>query len=120
MASDLRHTESMAERWRAADGWTVEVVQLSCTPNHRDGMWLRVKQYSSWVADVRTVAELAQYVELADLEPELGARPLASLTHAFDAENRKLDGRRCFQRKTVCRSIPSSLGYRIRRLTIGQ
>jgi hypothetical protein len=60
----------MAERWRAPGGWTVEVVQLSCTPNHRDGEWLRLTQYGSWVADVRTVAELQQWVDLAELEPD--------------------------------------------------
>jgi hypothetical protein len=60
----------MAERWRTPAGFTVEVVQLSCTPNHRDGTWLRIKQYGIWTADVRTVAELAQYIDLADLEPD--------------------------------------------------
>lgn len=60
----------MAERWRAPRGFTVEVVQLSCTPNHRDGIWLRIKQYGVWTADVRTLAELERWVALADLEPD--------------------------------------------------
>jgi hypothetical protein len=45
-------------------------VQLSGTPNHRDGQWLRIKQYGAWTADVRTVAELERWVALADLEPD--------------------------------------------------
>lgn len=71
-ASDLRQTQDMAaDRWRAPGGWTVEIVHLTGTPNHHDGQWLRVCQYGSWTADVRTVDELAQYVDLAELEPEL-------------------------------------------------
>lgn len=61
----------MADRWRAPGGWTVEVVHLTSTPNNHDGEWFRVSQYGAWTADVRTVGELAQYVDLADLEPEL-------------------------------------------------
>lgn len=60
----------MAERWRAPGGWTVQVVVLAGTPDRHDGEWLRVTQYGSWVADVRTVAELAQWFPLADLEPD--------------------------------------------------
>jgi hypothetical protein len=61
----------MADRYRAPGGWTVEVVHLTGTPDHHDGEWFRVSQYGAWTADVRTVGELAQYIELADLEPEL-------------------------------------------------
>lgn len=61
----------MADRWRAPGGWRVEVVHLTGTPDHNDGERLRVTQYGSWVADVRTVGELAQWFELSDLEPEL-------------------------------------------------
>jgi hypothetical protein len=59
----------MAERWRASGGWTVEVVHLSVTPNHRDGEWLRVSCRGWWVADVRSVAELEQWFAVADVEP---------------------------------------------------
>jgi hypothetical protein len=62
----------MTDRWRAPGGWTVEVVQLTSTPDRHDGQWLRVKQYGIWTADVRTVGELAHFVDLAELEPELG------------------------------------------------
>jgi hypothetical protein len=60
----------MANRWRAPGGWTVEVVRLSGAPDHHDGDWLRLCQYGSWVADVRSPAELDQWVALADLEPD--------------------------------------------------
>jgi hypothetical protein len=59
----------MAERWRAPGGWTVEVVRVTGTGN-RDGEWLRVRQYGFWTADVRGVAELAQWFPLTDLEPD--------------------------------------------------
>jgi hypothetical protein len=59
----------MTERWRAGD-WTVQVVHLSVTPNHGDGEWHRVSSCGWWVADVRSVAELAQWLPLADLEPD--------------------------------------------------
>ena len=77
VASDLRQAGLVADRYRAPGGWTVEVVHLTGTPDHHDGQWLRVKRYSSWVADVRTVGELEQWVALADLEPDgLGLRQL--------------------------------------------
>jgi hypothetical protein len=46
------------------------VVHLGSTPDHRDGRWLRVSFHDVHVADVRTVAELAQWYALAELEPE--------------------------------------------------
>lgn len=48
----------------------VEVVGLTGTPDRHDGEWFRVTQYGSWVADVRTVAELARWFPLGDLEPD--------------------------------------------------
>lgn len=48
----------MADRYRAPGGWTVDVIHLSSTTDHRDGEWLRVSLHGSHVADVRTVAEL--------------------------------------------------------------
>jgi hypothetical protein len=58
----------MSDRYRAPGGWTVEVVQLSGTPDRRDGEWLRVRYYGFHVADVGSVAELQKWVCLADLE----------------------------------------------------
>jgi hypothetical protein len=60
----------MADRWRAPGGWTVEVVRLSGTPDHRDGEWLRVCQFGHWTADVKNPAELEQWFALSDLEPD--------------------------------------------------
>lgn len=50
----------------------MEVVRLSGTPDNRNGEWLRVRQYGYHAADVRSIAELAQWFDLADLEPEGG------------------------------------------------
>jgi hypothetical protein len=71
---DLRQDAGMADRWRAPGGWAVEVVHLTGTPDRRDGEWLRVTQYGSWVADVRSVADLERYFPLASLGPEVLAR----------------------------------------------
>jgi hypothetical protein len=60
----------MADRYRAPGGWTVEVVQLTGTPDHHDGEWLRISQYGVWTADVRTIGELAEWINLAALEPD--------------------------------------------------
>ncbi len=60
----------MADRYRAPGGWTVDVIHLSSTPDHRDGEWLRVGLHGVHVADVRTVAELEQWFPLAELEPD--------------------------------------------------
>ena len=60
----------MAGRWLAPGGWSVEVVHLTSTPDRHDGDWFRVRQYGAWTGDVRTVAELSQWVDLADLEPD--------------------------------------------------
>jgi hypothetical protein len=86
----------MAERWRAPGGFTVEVVRLSCTPDKTDGERLRLTQYGSWVADVRTVGELERWIDLAYLEPDLVAwdakamlsRVLGDLAVQLDAESR--------------------------------
>jgi len=55
----------------------VEVVCLTGTPDRHDGTWIRVTHYGSWVADVRSVAELERYFPVASLEETLG--PLALL-----------------------------------------
>jgi hypothetical protein len=60
----------MADRYRTADGWSVETVRLSMTPDHRDGEWIRVRYYGFFVADVRSIPELARYFPVAALEPD--------------------------------------------------
>lgn len=58
----------MSTRYGTSDGqWTVEIVELSCTPNNRDGQWYRVRHCGFHVADVRTVAELERHIPLAEL-----------------------------------------------------
>lgn len=67
----------MSARYRTSDGrWRVEVVRLTGTPDRHDGEWIRVR-YSGWyVADVRTVEHLAEFLDLADLaEDALGLGP---------------------------------------------
>jgi hypothetical protein len=59
-------------RVRSADRqWVVDVIRLALTGTHRDREWLRIKRWGWHVADVRTVAEVAQYVDLATLEEAL-------------------------------------------------
>ena len=60
----------MADRYRTADGWSVEVVNLTGTPDRHDGQWLRVCYCNYWVADVQSIAELEQWFPLADLESD--------------------------------------------------
>jgi rhodanese-related sulfurtransferase len=67
----------MPSRYRAPGGWTVDVITLSATPDHRDGEWLRVSFHGVHVADVRTVAELEQWFSLETLEETLGLPPQA-------------------------------------------
>lgn len=50
----------------AAGPWRLS--QLSLTPDRRDGTWIRVRLHVFFV--VRTVAELAQWFPLAELEPD--------------------------------------------------
>lgn len=60
----------MGDRYRTPDGWAVEVVELSATPDRSDGERLNVTYHGSFVAVVRTVAELEQWFALSDLEQE--------------------------------------------------
>lgn len=61
----------MGERWTAAGGWEVEVVELSVTTGRRrDGAWIRLTHRGFHVADVRDPAELERWVSLADLEAD--------------------------------------------------
>jgi hypothetical protein len=67
---DLREDSVVTDRYHAPGGWTVEVVHLTGTPDHRDGEWLRVRHHGFCVSDVRSVAELEQWFPLAELEPD--------------------------------------------------
>jgi hypothetical protein len=58
----------MACRYRTRDGWWVEIVQLTCTPDHHDGQWLRIRYCGYYVHDARDITELKRYVRLAELE----------------------------------------------------
>jgi hypothetical protein len=48
----------MGDRYRTADGWAVEVVDLRATPDRNDGEHLKITYCWFFVAFVRTVAEL--------------------------------------------------------------
>jgi hypothetical protein len=55
-------------RLRSRDGrWRVDLIRLTATTDQRDGEWLRVHCDGIFVAEVRTLAELAAHVSLADL-----------------------------------------------------
>jgi hypothetical protein len=40
--SDLRHCAGVGDRYCTADGWTVQVIGLSATPERNDGERLKV------------------------------------------------------------------------------
>ena len=59
-------------RFRSADGqWTVEVIRLTLTGSNRDGECFRVCHYGFYVAEARTIDELREHVDLAELEESL-------------------------------------------------
>jgi hypothetical protein len=60
----------MGDWYCTADGWAVEVVELSATPDRNDGERLKVTYCGFFVALVRRVAELDQWFSLADLQLE--------------------------------------------------
>jgi hypothetical protein len=68
--ADLRHHAVMGDRYRTADGWAVEVVELWATPDRNDGPRLKVTYCGFFVGLVRTVAELETWFALSDLELE--------------------------------------------------
>jgi hypothetical protein len=76
--SDLGHDRSMPDRYCAPGDWVVQVVELSGTPDRHDGTWIRITRYGTWVADLRSVADIERYVALADLEPEGGGLAVAA------------------------------------------
>jgi hypothetical protein len=61
-------------RYRTKSGRAVEIVQLTCTPNHRDGSWIRLTHHGFFVADVRSAEALESYFPLAGLEEALTGR----------------------------------------------
>ena len=61
----------MGDRYRTADGWAVEVIELSATPDRNDGERLKVTYCGFFVALVHTVAELERWFPLADFRPEM-------------------------------------------------
>ena len=48
--------------------WTIDVINLTLTGTHRDGQRLRVARWGWFIAELRTVEELANMVDLAELE----------------------------------------------------
>jgi hypothetical protein len=59
-------------RVRSPDGeWIIDVIHLTLTGTHRDGEWLRVRRWGMHFADLRTVEQLAEVVDLATLEEAL-------------------------------------------------
>lgn len=59
-------------KWRSKDGnWQVEVITLALTGDGRDGHWLRLSYRGYFVAECRTVAELARYFDISELEDAL-------------------------------------------------
>ena len=36
-------------RYRTKSGWAVKIVQLTCTPNHHDGSWIRLTHHGFFV-----------------------------------------------------------------------
>jgi hypothetical protein len=59
-------------RFRGIDGeWVVDVIRLSLTGDHRDGERFRVTRHGFFVAEVKTIDELRQHVDPAELEEVL-------------------------------------------------
>ena len=79
---DLRHHAGMGDRYRTADGWAVEVVALSATPDGNDGERLKITYRGFFVALVRTVGELETWFPLSDLEPE-ALTPWRQIVHGL-------------------------------------
>jgi hypothetical protein len=53
----------------SGDGrWRVDLIRLTATSDHRDGEWLRIHCDGYFVAELRTITELAVLVDLAELE----------------------------------------------------
>jgi hypothetical protein len=59
--ADLRQDGITADRYRTADGWTVEVVQLA------EGDRLRISHHGFYIADALSVDDLARWIPAAEL-----------------------------------------------------
>jgi len=58
-------------RLRSRDGrWTAETITLTNTSRNQDGAWIVIKCQGIFMAQVRTPAEVEQYVPLGDLVEE--------------------------------------------------
>lgn len=56
-------------QWRSRDGrWRIDLIELTSTSDHRDGQRFRITCDSYFIAEARTVAELGQHIDLADLQ----------------------------------------------------
>jgi hypothetical protein len=56
-------------RWLSRDKrWRVDLIRLSCTADNRDGERFRIACDGYFLAECRTVGELAAFVDLAELE----------------------------------------------------
>ena len=58
----------MSDRWCTRDGWGVEVIHMTATPDGHDGESFRVTHHGCWIGYARSVPELERWIELADLE----------------------------------------------------
>ena len=54
------------------------MIHLTLTGTHRDGEWLRVRRWGMHFADLRTIEQLAEVVNLATLEEALGGAAAGS------------------------------------------
>jgi hypothetical protein len=61
----------MSDRWCTRDGWGVEVIRVTATPDRHDGESFRVTHHGCWIGYARSVPELERWIELADLEDAL-------------------------------------------------
>ena len=73
----------MSDRWCTRDGWAVEVIHMTATPDGHDGESFRITHHGYWIGYARSVPELERWIDLADLEDPLtlalGWRPQADL-----------------------------------------
>src|SRR5215813_575749 len=113
-------------RYRTKSGWAVEVVQLTGTPNHHDGSWIRLTHHGFFVADVRSPEALESYFPLADLEEALTGRRFkpsysnhacspspsrsrtSQKTHRLVVGCRRATSRRCQPSTVAGRQAPSA------------
>jgi hypothetical protein len=53
----------VGDRWRTADGWGVEVICMTATPDRHDGESFRVSRHGFHVGYARSVPELERWVD---------------------------------------------------------